>query len=255
MNQDDLALELQMSVRQYGEWERARQPIPRRRLDELARALHLDDRGRCQLYRLTGHLAPVPRHLSGDSRFTELTERWARVHIHGQVAPACLVDGAWNLVTANDAYRRLFEPVSPHNLNHPTVNLLRWTLFHSDAPLMLGKWRNAWMLPSLCQFAQTFQSNQANPQHRKIREEIASRPDLERAFLYEVPELLAQPAEFHDEDGAVREILTGPRGSVDVLLTTTIPLHAQDHGYRAVTMSLVSQRQLNRIGSDGDSIP
>lgn len=238
MNQEEAAADLHMSVRQYGDWERARQAIPRRRLDELAQALHLDEAGRRQLYRLTGHLVPVPEALSADARFLELNDRWARVHIHGQSAPACLADGAWNLVTANDAYHQLFEPVSGDYRNHPTSNLLRFILFHADAQHMLGEWRDAWMLPALCQFALTYQSNQTSPQHRAIRREIANRPELEGAYLHEVPELLAQPTEYHEEDGVVRRILAGTQGFTAVLMTTTIPLHARDHGYRAVTMSL-----------------
>ena len=239
LNQEAIARQLDMSDRQYREWERCRQLIPRARLDDLARALRLDDAGRRQLYRLTGHLVPLPGSLSGDERLLELTERWADVHIHRQNDPACLTDGAWNVVAANDAYHQLFEAVSPHPLNHPTVNALRWTLFHPDAPHMLGHWRESWMLPNLCQFALALQNNQADPQLRRIRHEIADRPELEDAYLHTVPDLLAQPAQYpDDEDGAVREILAGPGGFVPVLLTTSIPSHARDHGFRAVTLSL-----------------
>ncbi|MGW2421327.1 MmyB family transcriptional regulator [Streptomyces sp. NPDC001709] len=242
MGQEETALELGMSDRQYRVWESARQAIPRTRLDDLARALHLDEVGRRQLYRLTGHLVPLPGALSGNARLLELTERWANVHIHRQSDPACLTDGAWNVVAANDAYFRLFEAVSPHPLNHPTVNTLRWTLFHPDAPHMLGKWRDSWMLPALSQFALVFQNTQTDPQLRRIREEIARHPDLEEAYLRKVPDLLAQPTEYpDDEDGVVREILVGAEGYASALLTTAIPSHARDHGFRAVTMSVIER--------------
>jgi transcriptional regulator with XRE-family HTH domain len=242
MGQEETALELNMSDRQYRVWESARQAIPRNRLDDLARALRLDEVGRRQLYRLTGHLVPLPGALSGNARLLELTERWANVHIHRQSDPACLTDGAWNVVAANDAYFRLFETVSPHPLNHPTVNTLRWTLFHPDAPHMLGNWRDSWMLPTLSQFALAFQNNQADPQLRRIREEVARHPDFEEAYLRKVPDLLAQPTEYpDDEDGVVREILVGVEGYASVLLTTAIPSHARDHGFRAVTMSVIAR--------------
>lgn len=242
LKQEDLAVELGMSDRQYRTWETARQAIPQIRLDHLARALHLDEVGRRQLYRLTGHLVPLPGALSGNARLLELTERWANIHIYRQSDPACLTDGAWNVVAANDGYFRLFEAVSPHPLNHPTVNTLRWTLFHPDAPHMLGAWRDSWLLPTLSQFALTYQNNQADPQLRQIREEIACRHDLEEAYLRKVPDLLAQPTEFpDDEDGAVREILVGVKGYASVLLTTAIPSHARDHGFRAVTMSVIAR--------------
>ncbi|MEV5279677.1 helix-turn-helix domain-containing protein [Streptomyces sp. NPDC006692] len=242
MGQEETALELGMSDRQYRVWESARQAIPRTRLDDLAQALHLDEVGRRQLYRLTGHLVPLPGALSGNARLLELTERWANVHIHRQSDPACLTDGAWNVVAANDAYFRTFEAVSPHALNHPTVNTLRWTLFHPDAPHMLGDWRESWMLPSLSQFALAFQNNQADPQLRRIREEIARHLALEDAYLHRVPGLLAQPTEYpDDEDGVVREILVGAEGYASVLLTTAIPSHARDHGFRAVTMSVIAR--------------
>ncbi len=141
MRQEGLALELGMSGRQYRAWESARQAIPRARLDDLARALRLDEVGRRQLYRLTGHLVHLPGALSGNARLLRLTETWTNVHIHRQSDPACLTDGAWNVVAANHAYIRLFEAVSPHPLNHPTVNTLRWILFHPDAPHMLGEWQ------------------------------------------------------------------------------------------------------------------
>ncbi|MEW2493887.1 helix-turn-helix domain-containing protein [Streptomyces nodosus] len=245
--QESLAEDLGMSDRQYRDWERQRKPIPRSRLDDLAQALRLDDAGRRQLYRLTGHLAPLPGSFSGDERLLELTERWVDVHIHRQSAPACLTDGAWNVVAANDAYHQLFDAVSPHPLNHPAVNTLRWTLFHPDAPHMLGAWREAWMLPNLCQFALALQNNQSDPQLRGIREEIAGRPELEKAYLHTVPGLLAQPSEYpDDEDGVVREILAGPGGFTPVLLTTAIPSHARDHGFRAVTLSLEASEQTER---------
>lgn len=238
-NQEGLASDLRMSDRQYREWERGRKAIPQSRLDDVAEALGLDEAGRRQLYRLTGNLIPLPGALSESERLVELTQRWANVHIHRQGSPACLTDGAWNVVAANDAYFRLFEAVSAHALNHPTSNTLRWTLFHPDAPHMLGDWRDAWMLPNLCQFALAFQNNQAHPQLRDMRAEIARHPDLEDAYLHTVPDLLAQPGEFpEDEDGAVRDILASPDGFVPVLLTTAIPAHAMDHGFRAITMSL-----------------
>ncbi|MEE1737062.1 helix-turn-helix transcriptional regulator [Streptomyces sp. BE147] len=239
--QEDLAGEVGMSGRHYRTWETARRPIPRTRLDDLARALGLDEIGRRQLYRLTGHMVPLPGALSGNAKLLELTERWANVHIHRRSDPACLTDGAWNVVVANDAYFQLFEAVSPHSLNHPTIHWLRWILFHQDAPHMLGKWRDSWMLPTLSQFALAFQNNQTDPQLRRIRVEIAARAELERAYLHKIPELLAQPTEYpDDEDGVVREILAGVGGYASVLLTTAIPSHARDHGFRAVTMSLTA---------------
>lgn len=242
MGQEETAHELGMSDRQYRVWESARQAIPRTRLDDLARALHLDEVGRRQLYRLTGHQVQLAGALSGNTRLLELTKRWANVHIHRQSDPAYLTDGAWNVVAANDAYFRRFEAVSPDPRNHPTVNTLRWTLFHPDAPHMLGDWRESWMLPVLSQFALAFQNTQADPQLRRIRKEIARSPALEDAYLHRVPDLLAQPTEYpDDEDGVVRDILVGPEGYASVLLTTAIPSHARDHGFRAVTMSVITR--------------
>ncbi|MFF5019065.1 helix-turn-helix domain-containing protein [Streptomyces sp. NPDC001165] len=242
IKQEGLADELGMSVRQYRTWETARQAIPRIRLDDLAQALHLDEVGRRQLYRLTGHLVALPGALSGNERLLALTERWANVHIRRQTDPACLTDGAWNVVAANDSYFRLFKAVTPHELNHPTVNTMRWVLFHPDAPHMLGGWHDSWMLPALSQFALAFQNNQADPQLRRFREEIARYQHLEEAYLRKVPDLLAQPTEYPaDEDGVVREILVGAEGYASVLLTTAIPSHASDHGFRAVTMSIADR--------------
>lgn len=166
--------------------------------------------------------------------------------------PSAVLDGRWDVVLANSAFRTLFYEVGPHPTAMPDGNFLRFVLFHPDAAAVLGEHESRWCLPMLAHFAAALERDPDDRELQSVRREIAEDPIMEAAYQYGLPHWVRTAgSEATTDDGSVRPLLhPDPRwGATDCRLVTEAPGALQAMGYTRLTMVLRERRRGPHPGS------
>ncbi|MGW9047668.1 MmyB family transcriptional regulator [Streptomyces lydicus] len=243
---------LPVTFRTYRNWEAGRDQPRKEYVAPLAAALKLPKSVERFLYTMITRGDPPTRGVRGGPIVERATKRWARTHVddRNQKAPTVLMDGAWNVLTCNDAYRALFKHVPPDPLNHPTLNGFRYVVFHPDARDTFAEWYEQWAVPYLVEFGATLMRDRAapHPEHLALLSELRADPYLWSIYTGRVHTELqgSGTAIGFEGDGDVRGMYL-PAGGGDserifqeVLVTAGVPLHGKEYGYQFCTLALLA---------------
>lgn len=250
LSQERLAREkLPVTSRTYGPWERDELLPKAEYVPQIAAALKMPDPVRRYLHtRITNSDPPIISTPVGPD-IAERSALWARVHVESQPAPTATMDGAWQILVCNDAYRSLFAhvPTDPTGA-HPTQSWLRYVLFHPDARETLGEWSTQWLPGTMTDLVVTLTREQgALPtEQRAFLQEIEADPVLSDAYarsIHRDPQGSATDTTTLG-DGDIRTIWTpnGPnpndtRTEQPVCVTVGVPLHGKAHGHCMLTLT------------------
>ncbi|MFF7415405.1 MmyB family transcriptional regulator [Streptomyces lydicus] len=245
---------LPVSVRTYIDWERDRSLPPAKYVPVIAKAMHMPGGVRDYLHNLvTRSDAPVlGTRLSPD--VAQRSATWTRVHVDGQPAPTAIMDGAWQVVHCNEPYRRLFAHVPPDPTgNAPTQNWLHYVLFHEDARVTLGDWRESWLTGTLTDLmiSLTRQRGALPDEHLAFVRAIEADPVLAEAYARSVDQ---DPQTFPLSattlgDGDIRTMwipepsAPASRTKRTVCVTAGVPLHGKAQGYCLLSLSPHHERE------------
>ncbi|MFE6685022.1 helix-turn-helix domain-containing protein [Streptomyces sp. NPDC057743] len=233
-----------VSPRTYRDWETGRS-LPRKKyLPALAAALHMPDAVKGLLHFLITRGDPPTSGIRGGPAIAARSRRWVREHVDDrrQPAPFALMDGTWDVIACNNAYRRLFGHLPEPDPNHPATNGFRYVMFHPDARETLAGWYEEWMIPWMVEFGATLlrHHDRLHPEHAALLEEVESYPELWDAYTGPVRRALqgrGRAIRF-EGDGDGRGLwLPGPDGDPahrvyqPIRLTSGIPLHGLSYGY------------------------
>ncbi|WP_411138068.1 helix-turn-helix domain-containing protein [Streptomyces sp. C10] len=240
---------LPVTARTYRKLETGKGQPRKEHVGPLAQALRMPTSVERFLYTLITKGDPPTIGVRGGPAVEALTERWARDQVKNQRAPTVLLDGAWDVIACNDAYRALFHHVPADSLNHPAMNGFRYVVFHPDARETLAEWYEQWAVPYLVEFGATLMRHRdaPHPEHLGILQEIQADPYLWKLYRGRVHRELqgGGTAIGFEGDGDVRGMYLptgeGPdseRSFTKVLVTAGVPLHGKAYGYQFCTLTL-----------------
>jgi hypothetical protein len=189
LSQDQLGKMLGgITGRTYRNWMLFPTQLNADQLGKLTEALKLSAAVRASVWALSGRRTPL------SSTGAEGPSRELRVYRHlinGSSHPTVVYDYAWDVVTANAAFYELFATVRSHATAMPTLNTVRYILFHPDAHVLLGGDHSAfheyWLMPTLANFVAVSQQLPNDNRLQSIRSDIAASPNL-RSALEQVPD-------------------------------------------------------------------
>jgi transcriptional regulator with XRE-family HTH domain len=193
LSQEDVAARLAISSRAYGDWERGVvKEWTDHKLYALAKALEMTPYLTARLFVIAVARMPHPEFASAAR--PDLTQDPATlaflddytVMMQALSLPAFLIDHRWDVRKANGAYHDLFHGVRRHHNAMPTVNFLRFGLFHPDAPSILAKHAD-WKLSMLAQLASSLERHDQDPVLHAIRRDVYRDPSLRDAYVNELP--------------------------------------------------------------------
>ena len=127
LTQLDLGLQADVSARHLSFLETGRSKPSRDMVLHLSEELDVPLRGRNELMMAAGFAPAYTEHALDDAELGDVQRSLRRILDGHEPFPAVLVDGSWNLVTANRAVALLTELVDPELLT-PPVNVLRVSL-------------------------------------------------------------------------------------------------------------------------------
>ncbi|GGV30747.1 helix-turn-helix transcriptional regulator [Streptomyces spectabilis] len=162
-----------------------------------------------------GHRAPSPLR---PASMLALHDSWNWA-IQGQEHPAYISDGAWNVLTYNEAANALFNPMPQ--------NVMRWMLSlppQEDSRAAMPGWAEGWGPVALSQLASALhERRKAHEELRQIEREVLQHPDLKE--MYEsVLDSCIHP------DGSRRLMVHGTRREIGVLDAAAGTPVGVDHG-------------------------
>ncbi|MEN3583390.1 hypothetical protein AAH978_04430 [Streptomyces sp. ZYX-F-203] len=188
-----------------------------------------------------GEQRPVPRPASATPETLAYLRDYAAL-LEAVSFPSFVLDRAWGVVLANEAFRALFRDMGPHPSAMPDENFLRFVLFHPDAASVLGEHESRWCLPMLAQFASALERDGGHEDVlRDIRQEIAQDPIMDVAYRHGLPHWVRAVGEQAVEhDGAVRPLLhPDPRwGATECRFVVETPGRLERLGFTRSTMVL-----------------
>ncbi|MGY4958362.1 helix-turn-helix domain-containing protein [Streptomyces sp. NEAU-S7GS2] len=231
------------SVRQYRQKE-LKGKISTPDMYRLARQLHMSPRVAAQFfYFLTGD-APtydltVDEECAVGEEVMQAAAGWAKVHVHGQEDPVVLMDGCWNVIHFNEAWAKIFGGVKPHTSDHPLANVMRFCLFHPEAPRIFLNWQEGWLITAMCHFAHQYFMNQGHQELRAIRAGIRRHELLETLYTTRVRSELAERGmdRLYEGDGDERQLFVPGQGPTDILIMMGHPWFGRHRRFEALTLS------------------
>ncbi|MER5890448.1 helix-turn-helix domain-containing protein [Streptomyces sp. NPDC001941] len=210
--QEAIAARLNISSRAYRDWERGRVKAWKdEKLFALAGALQLSEYQVTRLFLLalgrppaldTGRTLGV---VAPGTDAADLLDDYA-VMLDSLVLPSVVVDKRWDIQMANSAYRELFSAVRAHPTAMPTANLLRFGLFHPDAPTVLAD-HLYWQLAMLAQLASSLEQHSEDRGLQAIRRDVFRHAALRDAYLTDMPNwVLGAGSDLVHHERTVREL-------------------------------------------------
>lgn len=142
--------------------------------------------------------------------------RSLKLLIDSDPRPAYLCSGAWEIPLAPRLYNNAYEELAGsvrrirgHEQDHPSVNPLRFGLFHPDAAAIFYNWEEEWRPAFLAFLKGSIEANPEDPVLKEIFAEVQKRPDLLKAF--DDPALFGnlQPMSHHEVERFVSTPLKG----------------------------------------------
>lgn len=211
--QEAVAARLDISARAYGDWERGRvKEWKDEKLYALAEALEMTEYQVTLLFLYTVGRAPQPdlraalhRPEAEDPADAAFLGDYT-VMMDALSLPTFVIDQAWDVKMANNAFRDLFGGVRTHPTAMPTRNFLRFGLFHPDAPSILTD-HLKWQLAMLAQLSSSLDRHSEDNGLQAIRRDVYRHATLRDAFLTDMPNwVLGTGADLVHHEGAVREL-------------------------------------------------
>ncbi|MEV6676380.1 helix-turn-helix domain-containing protein [Streptomyces erythrochromogenes] len=252
LRQEEVAERLDMSARNYGNWERG---VVKEWTDEklfhLAEALEMTESQVARLFLIAvDRLPPADarpasgREHDGDPSMDAFLYDYA-VMMEALSLPTFLIDQRWEVRMANRAYRNLFRGLRHHPTAMPTDNFLRFGLLHPDASAILVDFQD-WQLSMLAQLATSLERNDQDTELHMLRREVYLRPTLRSTYLDDMQTwVLGAGADLVHHDGKARIIrhpdpLIGLRGC---RLVEETPRPLQARGLARITLVLTELGQ------------
>ncbi|MER7194786.1 helix-turn-helix domain-containing protein [Streptomyces flaveolus] len=263
LSQEDVAHRLRISGRAYGNWERGRvTQWTDGKLYALAEALEMSEYQVTRLFLYAVDRAPQPD-LCAVRQGTESEDPAVAaflgdytVMLHALSLPTFVIDQAWDVKMANNAYRDLFQGVRTHPTAMPSQNFLRFGLFHPDAPSILTD-HLKWQLAILAQLSSSLERHSENNGLQAIRRDVYRHSALRDTYLTDMPNwALGTGADLVHHEGAVRELHhPDPQvGRQGCRLVEETPRSLKRLGFTRLTLVLIDldERSTRRAAASHD---
>jgi transcriptional regulator with XRE-family HTH domain len=191
LSQAQVAGALFVTERTYADFERGKTPEPSTEfLDNVATVLRMNERERNVLYVYAlGYEPPFPMDPCAG---TNVDPAWqvAVSRISGQ--PCYINDVAWNVLAANDDFKRMFPQSEGKTPELPERNLIRWMLLREDArEHHLVDWHTRWAPPVAAQLRTAVAAHPENEDLQLLDKEVSDDPvagpiyrDLSLAYIH-----------------------------------------------------------------------
>ncbi|MFJ5635197.1 helix-turn-helix domain-containing protein [Streptomyces goshikiensis] len=245
LRQEEVADRLDMSARNYGNWERGVvKEWTDDKLFQLAAALEMTEFQTVRLFLIAVDRLPDTRPMDGrgcvegpslDAFLFDYVPMMEALSL-----PTFLIDHRWEIKSANAAYRELFRGLSHHPGAMPAASFLRFGLFHPDAPAILVDYRN-WQLSMLAQLATSLERHDQDMNLRRLQRDVYQHPALREAYLNDMQTwVLGAGADLVHHEGAARIIRhPDPRiGLQSCRLVEETPRALQARGLTRITLVL-----------------
>ncbi|MFD7898928.1 helix-turn-helix domain-containing protein [Streptomyces sp. NPDC059743] len=176
LSQAQVAQALFVTERTYADLERGDMASPSTEfLDNVARALRMEERERTALYVYSlGYEPPIPMDPTAG---TNVAPAWqlAVNRVSGQ--PCYINDVAWNVLAANDDFIRMFPQDPGTTPRLPEQNLIRWMLLREDArEHHLVDWEKRWAEPVAAQLRTAVAAHPENADLKQLDKEVNDDP-------------------------------------------------------------------------------
>ncbi|WP_327309660.1 helix-turn-helix domain-containing protein (plasmid) [Streptomyces sp. NBC_01298] len=245
LRQEEVADRLEMSARNYGNWERGVvKEWTDDKLFQLAEALEMTEFQTVRLFLIAVDRLPDTRPIGGrgcvegpslDAFLYDYAAMMEALSL-----PTFLIDHRWEIKSANAAYRELFRGMGHHPSAMPSSNFLRFGLFHPDAPAILVDYRN-WQLSMLAQLATSLERYDQDINLRRLRRDVHLDPALREAYLDDMQTwVLGAGADLVHHEGTAR-IIRHPDpviGLQSCRLVEETPRALQARGLARITLVL-----------------
>ncbi|MER5372695.1 helix-turn-helix domain-containing protein [Streptomyces sp. NPDC002553] len=251
LSQEDVAAKLSLSSRAYGNWERGQlKEWTDEKLHALGEALEMSEFQLDRLFWLAVGRPPQPdlrsmaQQCSDEDPTTSDFLNDYSVLMDALSLPTFLIDHRWEVKMVNRAFRSLFCGVRKHPSAMPTMNFLRFGLFHPDAPDILVELRT-WRLAMLAQMSACLERHDEDPVLQRIRREVCLRPELRDAYLNDLPTwVLDAGADLVHHGRGVHELRhPDPKvGVQDCRLVEETPRPLLGRGLTRITLVLTERR-------------
>lgn len=263
LRQEQVAERLDMSARNYGNWERGVvKEWTDEKLFQLAEALEMTESQVARLFLIAVDRLPPADARSGCERghHEELSMDaflfdYATM-MEAYSLPTFLIDQRWQVKLANSAYRDLFRGLRHHPTVMPTENFLRFGLLHPDSSAILVDFEN-WQLSMLAQLATSLERNDQDADLRMLRREVHLRPHLRNAYLDDMQTwVLGAGADLVHHDGKAR-IIRHPNPSIGLQscrLVEETPRALQARGLARITLVLTEPGEATTAESLCDQV-
>lgn len=175
------------------------------RIERLSAALAMTVENRAVLYDLSGRAMPVraSQHSALDPTVLDVHKKMIDAIGHAAV----LIGPSWDVVLANGPFRTLFANVPRYGNAIPTRNTMLYILLNPAAKELLGGSAEAfeedWLQPSLATFDASLQQRPQDARLLEIKEEIARRKGLQRAYR-ETPDWIREHSDLYVNSDARR---------------------------------------------------
>ncbi|MGW7642177.1 MmyB family transcriptional regulator [Streptomyces decoyicus] len=231
------------SVRHYREMESGGN-ISTPNMYALANQLNMSPRAYAQFFFFVTGDAPtydltVEDGCAAGEKVRNAAAGWAKVHVHAQEDPTVLMDGCWNVKHFNEAWARIFGGVQPHPSDHPLGNVMRYCLFHPEAPQIFVNWEEGWLITAMCHFAHQYFMNPDNRELRAMRDRIRGNDLLETLYATRIRDELAERGmdRLFVGDGEQRQLFVPGQGPTDILIMMGHPWFGRHHMFEALKLS------------------
>lgn len=178
LSQAQVAHALFVTERTYAELERGSGTPSAEFLDKVARVLHMNERERAVLYVYAlGYEPPIPMDPCAGSH---VDPAWqvAVKKVSGQ--PCYIHDVAWNVLAANDDFKRMFPQSAGSAGDSPDLperNLMRWMLLREDArEHHLVDWETRWAPQVTAQLRTAVAAHPDNQDLQQLDKEVSDDP-------------------------------------------------------------------------------
>ncbi|MFD5317561.1 hypothetical protein [Streptomyces sp. NPDC127098] len=101
-----------------------------------------------------------------------------------------VMDSEWNVMAYNEKFEELYGWACTGSGNDPTVNMVRFVLFHELAPRVLANWYEDWLLAALIFFNIAARHAPDNLAYLEIRRDMERYPTVLRAQTVDVPKAM-----------------------------------------------------------------
>ncbi|GAA1213641.1 hypothetical protein GCM10009578_065610 [Streptomyces rhizosphaericus] len=221
-------------------WLTGKKGMSQEKLERVAETLQMNPQFRELLYELVMGFEPppLPSLRADPEALQDYLQDYGR-SVEPLPFPAHASDLAWNILASNSAWHELMAPAADHPTDGPHVNIMRFTLFHPEAPRVLADWLRRWLVPMLAKLSQAMELHSDHPDLIEIDRDVRRRPQLARMYQQAPSSYLADsgiPTDIIHPDGNEVRVNHPDRGRIKVRMRVKEPLLFKHLGFREVML-------------------